>query len=305
MGRVRKISGEDVMTEDEFAAWWNQSEHLHGNVFIDVLRRHLAIKLQVKHYRRLALVCGDARLSVQSHWTDAELVVVMRSFLTEPDDGAALVEAALRGDLAGVVNLLDRPLDPDIEAVRPDDSEEESYNDHGVMVTPLQLAARMGHEEVVHCLLQAGADKDKTDNDGQTAMHMAARMGHEEVVRCLLQAGADKDKADNTGKTAMHLAVMNTSVEVVRCLLQAGADKDKADNDGRTAWRLAVVGGHKQTLRLFRPPRARGKSQPEKIVSPDKRRRSRTKPLVTSRAGGVLGSPGKRILCFGGNHSAR
>ena len=32
-------------------------------------------------------------------------------------------------------------------------------------------------------------------------MHRAASTGHEEVVRCLLQAGSDKDKADNDGQT--------------------------------------------------------------------------------------------------------
>ena len=53
MGRVRKVTGEDVLSEDEFAAWWSESEHLQGSVFIDVLRRHLARQLQVVNFRQL------------------------------------------------------------------------------------------------------------------------------------------------------------------------------------------------------------------------------------------------------------
>ena len=45
-------------------------------------------------------------------------------------------------------------------------------------------------EEIVRCLPQALADKDKPDNEGKTAMHLAAIDDHVEV--------------DNEGQTAMH-----------------------------------------------------------------------------------------------------
>ena len=51
MGRVHKVTWEEVMSEDEFAAWWSE-HHLHGEAFVDVLRRHLATKLQLKNFRR-------------------------------------------------------------------------------------------------------------------------------------------------------------------------------------------------------------------------------------------------------------
>ncbi|CAJ1385092.1 unnamed protein product [Effrenium voratum] len=108
MGRVCKVSGEHVMSEAEFAAWWNESKHLQDDVFIDVLRRKLATQLQVEYFRRLALVCGDAMLSVDSHWIDAELVVVIRPYSTDPDGEIALVKVARDGGLAAVVNLLER-----------------------------------------------------------------------------------------------------------------------------------------------------------------------------------------------------
>ncbi|CAJ1359821.1 unnamed protein product [Effrenium voratum] len=182
------------MSEAEFAAWWNESKHLQDDVFIDVLRRNLATQLQVDNFRRLALVCGDAMLSVDSHWIDAELVVVIRPYSTDPDGEIALVKVARDGDLAAVVNLLERPLNPGNKGVLLHDSEEVVSDDHGLRVTPLQAAVENGHLEVVLCLLQAGADKDKADSGGKTPTHDAAARGHQEVVRCLLRAGADKDK---------------------------------------------------------------------------------------------------------------
>ena len=133
------------MSEAEFAAWWNESKHLQDDVFIDVLRRNLATQLQVDNFRRLALVCGDAMLSVDSYWIDAELVVVIRPYSTDPDGEVALVKVARDGDLAAVVNLLERPLNPGNKGVLLHDSEEVVSDDHGLRVTPLQAAVENGH----------------------------------------------------------------------------------------------------------------------------------------------------------------
>ena len=231
MGRVRKVTGQDVMGEAEFAEWWSRwgAGHL-GEVFIDVLRRHLAGQLQVKNFRQLALVRGDELLSADSHWIDADLVVVIRPYVTDTDGGAALVEAALSGDLAGVVNLLDRPLDPDTRADYP--CEDDLDDGPTVRGTPLQLAVESGHQQVVHCLLQAGADKDKIDDCGRVPLHVAAQIGHEQIVHCLLQAGADKDKADSCGRSPVHIAAQFGHYQIVHCLILVDADNDETDNYG-------------------------------------------------------------------------
>ena len=64
---------------------------------------------------------------------------------------------------------------------------------------------------------------------GFTAIHFAAMKGHQEIVRCLLEAGADKDRADIHGNTPMRSAAMNGNEEILRLLLEAGEDKDRAD----------------------------------------------------------------------------
>jgi len=66
------------------------------------------------------------------------------------------------------------------------------FNRHAREGTPLYLAARGGHEEVVRVLLDAGAKIEETSGyHWQTPLHAAARRGFDGVVRVLLEAGAD------------------------------------------------------------------------------------------------------------------
>ena len=56
--------------------------------------------------------------------------------------------------------------------------------------TPLLLASRHGHPNVVQKLLSSGAAMDKPDNNGWTPLHWAARAGNDVTVNILLDAGA-------------------------------------------------------------------------------------------------------------------
>mmetsp|Transcript_23578 Transcript_23578/g.33769 ORF Transcript_23578/g.33769 Transcript_23578/m.33769 type:complete len:86 (+) Transcript_23578:421-678(+) len=56
--------------------------------------------------------------------------------------------------------------------------------------TPLHVAARGGHQEVVSLLLAGGAQTEAVDTYGDTPLHVAARGGHQEVVSLLLAGGA-------------------------------------------------------------------------------------------------------------------
>ena len=67
----------------------------------------------------------------------------------------------------------------------------------------IHAAARNGHLAIVQLLLEAGADKDATKEDGATALHLAAEEGNLDVVRSLLEAGADKEAATQNGTTAL------------------------------------------------------------------------------------------------------
>jgi Ankyrin repeats (3 copies) len=64
---------------------------------------------------------------------------------------------------------------------------------HGDGHTPLQTAARHGHDEVVALLIRRGANLNAADGSGYTPLHLAAEGGHLDVVKRLVKAGAKVD----------------------------------------------------------------------------------------------------------------
>ena len=68
------------------------------------------------------------------------------------------------------------------------------------------VASHNGHAAIVEALIQAGADVNKADNNGATALMIASEDGHAATVEVLIQAGADVDKAANNGATALMIA---------------------------------------------------------------------------------------------------
>ena len=73
-------------------------------------------------------------------------------------------------------------------------SHDKARSDTGT--TPLHLAAKNGHLEVVRLLIEAGVDINKArTNDGATPLHIATQKGHVEVVSLLSEAGATRKKA--------------------------------------------------------------------------------------------------------------
>jgi ankyrin repeat protein len=101
--------------------------------------------------------------------------------------------------------------------------------------TPLTYAAWYGHVEVVRVLLEGGANVDRADADGWTALHNAALDGHLDVCRLLLDWRAKVDPLNMRQNTPLHLAARQGHLSVVKLLVERGADVSVKDGTGQKA----------------------------------------------------------------------
>jgi len=91
-------------------------------------------------------------------------------------------------------------------------------------LTPLHLAARHGHTEVVRVLLEHKASLTSVTKSKRVPLHVAAMYGHAPIVKLLLDANADCNVTDDDMATAMDFACMNGNHQVVEILAKAGCD---------------------------------------------------------------------------------
>ncbi len=122
-----------------------------------------------------------------------------------------VADAAMRGDLKAVEALIARG--EDVNAAQGDG------------MTALHWAAERGDLAMAQDLLKAKAGVAATTRIGAyTPLHLAARGGHGEIVAALLAAGADPNAFTETGVTALHLASASGTVEGIAALIDKGAD---------------------------------------------------------------------------------
>lgn len=72
-----------------------------------------------------------------------------------------------------------------------------------------------------------------------------------QVLATLINAGADLETKDNEGNTALMCAVANGNAESVKALLKAGASIQSINNDGLTACDLAIELGMIQIAEII------------------------------------------------------
>ena len=189
-----------------------------------------------------------------------------------------LIEAARKGDAAGIARLLAAGADVDardsanrtalhhatednhmaaaialIEAGADVNASDGASIDH----TPYLLAGARGYLEILVPMLAHGADLASTNGYGGTALIPACERGFVEVARVLIEAGTDLDHVNRMGWTALLEAIILSRggpahQEIVRLLLEAGVDAGLADRDGVTPLAHAEERGYDEIAALLR-----------------------------------------------------
>nr|XP_057916143.1 transient receptor potential cation channel subfamily A member 1b [Doryrhamphus excisus] len=111
----------------------------------------------------------------------------------------------------------------------------------------LHFAAEYGRVNTCHRLLETIKDSrllNEGDERGLTPLHLASRGGHTEVVELLLRKGA-LFHSDYKGWTCLHHAASEGFTQTMEIILSANMKLlDKTDEDGNTALHIAARMGH-------------------------------------------------------------
>jgi len=102
--------------------------------------------------------------------------------------------------------------------------------DSGSGEAPLHIVVRRRDIAWLGFLLQAHADPDVRDRDGNTPLLLATVTGFTEGVRVLLSIGAKVDLKNSAGETPLIKAVQAHDLSTTKMLLDAGANPDISDN---------------------------------------------------------------------------
>ena len=113
----------------------------------------------------------------------------------------------------------------------------------------LRKAVVKGHVETVSALLEAGSDANITYGYGKSARATAFSRGTMETILLFVRAGGDVTGPGGT--VAAGRAAGQGSAETVRALLEAGLDVNAEIGDGKTALWQATYEGHDEVIQLL------------------------------------------------------
>ena len=111
----------------------------------------------------------------------------------------------------------------------------------------------------MQALLARGAEIDRQDKYGWTALISASENGHQGIVKALLAAGADIDLQDTNGRTALIWASENGHEGIVQALLarplwgfgSLRVEIDHQNKYGVTALYIAASQGHEGVVKAL------------------------------------------------------
>jgi ankyrin repeat protein len=168
--------------------------------------------------------------------------------------GVTLEARAGQGRAAGTAPVADAAMADDVDAVRTLLKDAADVNGaQGDGMTALHWAAMHGDAEMARMLLFAGANVGATTRIGAyTPLFLASRNGHADVMQALLDAGADVKSGAPSGTTPLMVAAASGHVDAVTALLDHGADVNAAESvRGNNALTFAAASNRADVVALL------------------------------------------------------
>jgi pimeloyl-ACP methyl ester carboxylesterase/ankyrin repeat protein len=200
---------------------------------------------------RLLLDRG-ARTTIRNHWQQTAFELAQHDGLVAI---ARLIEARNEKDAEQVraLTLMSAVKAGDIGEVKRLIEVGASVNERAPTVgnldddyTPLGIATREGHTDVVRVLLDAGADPRRVIGLMKgTPLHEASYFGRADIVQALTENHGHATELDAQGPynglTALHDAVWHGHLQAAQALVKAGARLDLITHAGLTPRTLAIL----------------------------------------------------------------
>ncbi|MEM6686635.1 MAG: ankyrin repeat domain-containing protein [Bacteroidota bacterium] len=122
-------------------------------------------------------------------------------------------------------------------------------NEYGY--SPFLVACYNGNSKMVEFLVDKIEDINGISKYG-TPLMAAVYKRDEAIVDILLKNGADANKGDDGGTTALHYATLFNSTSIAEKLINAGAKANVKDKSGKTAYEYAMSYKNQKIITLIK-----------------------------------------------------
>lgn len=99
----------------------------------------------------------------------------------------------------------------------------------------LDVAAEWCSAATVGVILDAGADLNRKDDEGEVPLYRATKNKSMAVLKLLLERGADLALLNEDGTHSLHFCALWGDLERLKILLDHGANPNQLESDGATA----------------------------------------------------------------------
>lgn len=185
-----------------------------------------------------------------------------------------------------ITQILDDAQNGDLEAIRRTlNIQPGLVNVHdGDGRMPLHRAAESGNLELLHLLMERGAEINGENFNGHTAMHFAAFYGQFETCLVLLKYGAFIDHIGHKdGNVPLHFACGQGQTKTIEVLVNKGANLKITNFKGQLPLHWAVQNEHQNTAskvnEMYNLAGDRWKRTPGSDIHPPSRSKTLTNDL--------------------------